>query len=50
MDEAATVVDKVFDKCYADLEPVGRIPRKYTRDAYLSFVEGRTHGYFDKDS
>ncbi|XP_063400216.1 mitochondrial inner membrane protease ATP23 homolog [Mytilus trossulus] len=50
MDEAATVVDKVFDKCYADLEPVGRIPRKYTRDAYLSFIEGRTHGYFDKDS
>ncbi|XP_065322622.1 mitochondrial inner membrane protease ATP23 homolog [Gordionus sp. m RMFG-2023] len=26
MDQALEIVDKVFDKCYADLEPLGYIP------------------------
>lgn len=47
VEKAMVAVDKVFDQCYADLEPVGRIPRKFTRDAYLSYMEGKIHGYTD---
>ena len=47
IEKAMEIVDKVFDRCYYDLEPVGRIPRKYTRDADLALIEGELYGYTD---
>lgn len=44
-EKALEVVDKVFDKCYQDLEPVGRIPRKNSRDPERALVEGSLYGY-----
>jgi len=38
-------IDKVFDRCYNDLEPFGRIPRKGTRDMDLAMEEGVYFGY-----
>ena len=42
------IIDSVFDKCYNDLEPVGRRPRKHTRDGVLSLAEGELYGYKDR--
>ncbi|XP_029647733.1 mitochondrial inner membrane protease ATP23 homolog [Octopus sinensis] len=42
---ALEIVNEVFDKCYNDLEPVGRIPRKASRDNYRALLEGQLYGY-----
>lgn len=46
-EKAKEVVDKVFVKCYNDMEPVGRRPRKDTRDSERSLIEGHQYGYSD---
>lgn len=46
--EATRVVEKVFDKCYNDLEPFGRIPRRKSRDPQRSFNEGYLYGYCNR--
>ncbi|ELT95678.1 hypothetical protein CAPTEDRAFT_110443 [Capitella teleta] len=46
--EAARVVDKVFDKCYGDMEPFGRIPRRKSNDMQRSFNEGYLYGYCNR--
>ncbi|XP_046372904.1 mitochondrial inner membrane protease ATP23 homolog [Haliotis rufescens] len=44
-EKASQVVDSVFDKCYKDLEPVGRRPRKGSRDPDRALIEGAYYGY-----
>ncbi|XP_067930215.1 mitochondrial inner membrane protease ATP23 homolog [Watersipora subatra] len=44
-EEADAAVDRVFDKCYPDLEPLGRIPRDVTIDARRLYVEASLYGY-----
>lgn len=39
LQQAATIVDEVFDKCYNDLDPVGRRIRKNSRDAERAYEE-----------
>ncbi|CAD5124368.1 DgyrCDS12660 [Dimorphilus gyrociliatus] len=39
LQQAATIVDEVFEKCYNDLDPVGRRIRKNSRDAERAFEE-----------
>lgn len=46
--EARRVVDRVFDRCYADREPFGRIPRRNSRDPHLMLAEGELYGYCNK--
>ena len=45
VEKAMEIVDKVFDKCYNDLEPVGRRPRKNSRDPNRALLEGQYYGY-----
>ncbi|CAH1782585.1 unnamed protein product, partial [Owenia fusiformis] len=45
VEEASKIVDSVFDKCYNDLEPVGRIPRKGSKDPVRALNEGYMYGY-----
>lgn len=44
-DEARSIVEKVFSKCYKDLEPFGRIPRRGSRDPEKMLAEGTMYGY-----
>ncbi|KAL0272177.1 UNVERIFIED_CONTAM: hypothetical protein PYX00_005256 [Menopon gallinae] len=41
---------KVFDKCYNDLEPIGRRVRRSSCDPLLSYKEGKHYGYGKKPS
>ena len=43
--EARSVIDKVFDKCYKDLEPFGRIPRRASNDYLKAYQERFVYGY-----
>ena len=43
--EARRVVDSVFERCYNDREPFGRIPRRNSRDPRLMMAEGSLYGY-----
>lgn len=45
LEEAVAVVNKVFPKCYADLEPIGRRVRRNSRDMEKAYVEGYLYGY-----
>lgn len=45
MKEAREIVNRVFPKCYADLEPVGRRLRRNSRDMIKSYMEGAMYGY-----
>lgn len=45
--EARAVVDSVFDKCYNDLEPIGRRLRRGTRDMDRAYEEKHLMGYGD---
>ncbi|XP_060566415.1 mitochondrial inner membrane protease ATP23 homolog [Ruditapes philippinarum] len=47
--EASDAVDKVFNRCYNDLEPFGRRIRKGTDDDEKSLKEGILYGYMDKE-
>lgn len=43
--EAIAVVEKVFPKCYADLEPIGRRIRSGSADAEQAYAESKYYGY-----
>ena len=43
--EAVDVVNKVFNKCYNDLEPIGRIPRRNSDDYERAYRERFAYGY-----
>lgn len=43
--EAREVVDRVFDKCYNDLEPVGRRIRRNSADMHKAYNERFAYGY-----
>lgn len=44
-EEASEAVDSVFEKCYNDREPLGRIPRRNSRDPQRMYAEARLFGY-----
>ncbi|GAB6022800.1 hypothetical protein CHUAL_006898 [Chamberlinius hualienensis] len=43
--EARPIVDSVFDKCYNDLEPIGRRVRRNSSDPDKCYFERRHYGY-----
>lgn len=43
--EAKAAVDRVFNKCYNDMEPIGRRIRRATDDAEKALFEGSLYGY-----
>lgn len=43
--EAIDVIEKVFPKCYADLEPIGRRIRRNSEDMTRAFREAKYYGY-----
>lgn len=45
IEEARAVVEKVFPKCYPDLEPIGRRVRRNSADATLAHKEKHHYGY-----
>ncbi|XP_045159812.1 mitochondrial inner membrane protease ATP23 homolog [Mercenaria mercenaria] len=46
-EEADKVIDKVFSRCYNDLEPFGRRLRLWARDEERSLSEGILYGYLE---
>lgn len=44
-DEAIQAVERVFPKCYADLEPIGRRIRRNSTDMHRAYLEGTMYGY-----
>ncbi|XP_046740978.1 mitochondrial inner membrane protease ATP23 homolog [Diprion similis] len=44
-EEATAAVDRVFPKCYDDLEPVGRRLRRNSGDMQRAYAEGPMYGY-----
>lgn len=44
-DEAINAVERVFPKCYADLEPVGRRIRRNSPDQHKAYTEAPLYGY-----
>lgn len=44
-EEAIEAVERVFPKCYNDLEPVGRRLRRNSMDMYRAYMEGPMYGY-----
>lgn len=44
-DEAIDAVERVFPKCYADLEPIGRRIRRNSTDMQRAYMEGPMYGY-----
>lgn len=45
-EEAIAVIEKVFPKCYADLEPIGRRIRRNSADMERAFADGKYFGYY----
>ncbi|XP_046388874.1 mitochondrial inner membrane protease ATP23 homolog [Ischnura elegans] len=46
--EAVAAVDRVFNRCYADMEPIGRRCRRNSTDMQRAYVEGvHLFGYHD---
>ncbi|KAG4078009.1 hypothetical protein HA402_002060 [Bradysia odoriphaga] len=43
--EAVDAIERVFPKCYADLEPIGRRIRRNSTDMQRAFSEGPMYGY-----
>ncbi|CAD6999118.1 mitochondrial inner membrane protease ATP23 homolog [Ceratitis capitata] len=43
--EAIEAVERVFPKCYADLEPIGRRIRRNSPDQHRAYMEGPMYGY-----
>ncbi|RZC40637.1 Peptidase M76 domain containing protein, partial [Asbolus verrucosus] len=43
--EAVDAIERVFSKCYADLEPVGRRLRRNSEDMFKAYAEGYYYGY-----
>ncbi|KAG8227303.1 hypothetical protein J437_LFUL004852 [Ladona fulva] len=49
-EEAIAAVERVFDKCYADMEPIGRRCRRNSTDMHRAYVEGvHMFGYHEDD-
>ncbi|XP_074646186.1 mitochondrial inner membrane protease ATP23 homolog [Tubulanus polymorphus] len=46
-EKARNVVDKVFDKCYNDMEPIGRRCRRNSKDPENALTESYLYGYSD---
>lgn len=44
-EEARAAVDKVFTKCYNDLEPIGRRVRRNSTDMIRAYSERGNYGY-----
>nr|CAD7429533.1 unnamed protein product [Timema monikensis] len=44
-EEARAAVERVFPKCYADLEPVGRRIRRNSNDMHRAYFESPLYGY-----
>lgn len=44
-EEARRIVDRVFERCYADLEPIGRRVRRNSTDMVRAFNERSIYGY-----
>ncbi|KAJ8957046.1 hypothetical protein NQ314_006605 [Rhamnusium bicolor] len=45
--EAIDAIERVFPKCYPDLEPIGRRIRRNSADMYKAYKEGFYYGYDD---
>jgi mitochondrial inner membrane protease ATP23 len=45
LEEGIAAVERVFPKCYADLEPIGRRIRRNSADAYRAYAEAPYYGY-----
>lgn len=43
--EAVEAIERVFPKCYSDLEPIGRRLRRNSNDMYKAYEEGFYYGY-----
>ncbi|XP_023018742.1 mitochondrial inner membrane protease ATP23 homolog [Leptinotarsa decemlineata] len=43
--EAMEAIERVFPKCYSDLEPIGRRLRRNSHDMYRAFEDGFYYGY-----
>ncbi|CAH1987404.1 unnamed protein product [Acanthoscelides obtectus] len=43
--EAINAIERVFPKCYPDLEPIGRRLRRNSYDMYKAYEEGYYYGY-----
>ncbi|XP_017762754.1 PREDICTED: mitochondrial inner membrane protease ATP23 homolog [Eufriesea mexicana] len=46
-DDATAAVMRVFDRCYNDLEPIGRRIRRKSNDMRKAYFEGSYYGYSD---
>lgn len=44
-EEARAAVERVFDKCYNDLEPIGRRIKRNTDDMNKAFFDAPYYGY-----
>lgn len=44
-EEALAAIDRVFDKCYNDLEPIGRRIRRNSTDMQRAYLEAPYYGY-----
>lgn len=44
-EEAVSVIEKVFPKCYNDMEPIGRRIRRNSADIDRAYEEGKLFGY-----
>ncbi|KAK9876770.1 hypothetical protein WA026_015007 [Henosepilachna vigintioctopunctata] len=44
-DDAMKAINKVFPKCYNDLEPIGRRLRRNSDDMFKAYAEGAYYGY-----
>ncbi|KAF7282975.1 hypothetical protein GWI33_001609 [Rhynchophorus ferrugineus] len=45
--DAIDAIERVFDRCYNDLEPIGRRIRRNSLDMHRAFDEGYYYGYDD---
>lgn len=43
--DAIDAIERVFPKCYSDLEPIGRRLRRNSNDMYKAYEEGVYYGY-----
>lgn len=44
-EEAIDAIERVFPKCYYDLEPIGRRLKPNSQDAYRAYNECPIYGY-----
>ncbi len=47
LEHAKSIVEKVFEKCYNDREPFGRVMRRRSSDPQRMLSEGFLYGYSD---